>query len=180
MYEIIITISDIKRAVFTLSLVTLILVSILTVFADNNTTLNDSSNISVEPMSANAGVTVTPSTVNLGNVIPDGTEHSFPNVATVTVTDNRNRRYTTNLNVMASGNFVNTQTPSNIIPLANFKYENPYTATKTPFTTTSTLIDTWTTNRGNLRQTVNMNCYLTVPMYTSSGTYRVTITYRVS
>ncbi len=181
MYEIILTTRDIKRIVFTISLVALILVSFLTVFADNNSSnlsLNNSTNRSVQPMSARASVTVSPSTVNLGTLMPDGTEHSYPGVTTVSVTD-WGFIFDTNLYVRASGAFVNTADPSSTIPLSNFKYDNPDTGSKTSFTTSSTLIRTWTSFL-ILNDDVSLNYYLTIPTFTTNGSYTTTITYSVA
>lgn len=161
---------------------TLILVSVLTVFADNNTTnvsLNNSTNRSVEPMSARASVTVSPSTVNLGTLMPDGTEHSYPGITTVTVTD-YGLIFDTNLYVRANGAFVNTADPTSIIPLSNFQYDNPNTRSKTSFTTSTTRIKLWEDSFIYLRDTVSMNYYLTIPTYTRNGTYTTTIIYSVA
>ena len=184
MYEIIITTGDIKKMVFAVSLVMLILVSVLTVFADNNTTNNttnpslNNSNITVEPMSARASVTVSPSTVNLGTVMPDGTLHSYPGITTVTVTD-WGLIFDTDLYVRASGAFLNTADPSSTIPLSNFQYDNPTTGSRTSFTTSNTLVDSWTSFL-YLQETVSMNYYLTIPTFTTNGTYITTIIYSVA
>jgi len=84
-YEITLTTRNIKRIVFTVSLVTLILVSVLTVFADNNTT-NNTTNRSMAPQGFLVAVTVSPSTVYLGTLMPDGTQHDYPGIASVRVT----------------------------------------------------------------------------------------------
>lgn len=184
MYEIVIT-KDIKKMLFAVSLVLLILVSVLTVVADNNTTnnttnlsLNNSTNITVEPMSSRASVTVSPSTVNLGTLMPDGTEHSYTGISTVSITD-YGLIFNTNLYVRASGAFVNTADPSSTIPLSNFKYDNPDTGSKTSFTTSNTLVKSWTSFL-YLSDTVRMNYYLTIPIFTGNGTYTTTITYSVA
>jgi len=178
-YEITLTTRNIKRIVFTVSLVTLILVSVLTVFADNNTTnrsLNNFTNMS--PMSARASVTVSPSTVNLGTVMPDGNLHSYPGITTVTVTD-WGLIFNTDLYVRASGAFVNTADPSSTIPLSNFQYDNPTTGSRTSFTTSNTLVESWTSFL-YMQKTVSMNYHLTVPTFTANGTYTTTITYSVT
>ncbi len=183
-YEITLTTQDIKRIVFAVSLMTLILVSVLTVFADNNTTNNttgpslNNSNVTVEPMSARASVTVSPSTVNLGTVMPDGSLHSYPGIATVTVTD-WGLIFDTDLYVRASGAFVNTADPSSTIPLSNFQYDNPTTGSRTSFTTSNELVKTWTSFL-IMQRTVSMNYYLTVPTFTTNGTYTTTIMYSVT
>lgn len=185
MYKIVITTQDIKKVLFTVFLVILIIVSVLSVFADNNTTnnttnlsLNNSTNRIVEPMSARASVTVSPSTVNLGTLMPDGIEYSYPGVTKVTVTD-WGLIFDTDLYVRASGDFVNTADPSSTIPLNNFKYDNLNTDSKTSFTTSDILINSWT-YIFYLNNTVSMNYYLTIPTFTRNGTYTVTITYSVA
>lgn len=184
MYEITITTRQIKGAALTLVLALLVLVSVLTVFADNNTTtntsLNNTTNLSVQPMSANAAVTVSPSTVNLGTLMPDGTQHSYPGITTVRVTDS-GLLYRTTLSVKASGAFVNTRDPSSTISLSNFMYDNPQSGAKTAFTTGTVQIDQWTGwIFGPVDETVSMNYYLTIPTFTTNGTYTTTITYSVS
>lgn len=192
-YEIVITTRDIRRMAFALFLVILILIPVLTVFADNNTTNNtnistnnstgllNNTNISIEPMTARASVTVTPSVVNLGTHLPDGAEHSYPGIASVRVTDSGFLIFTTRLYVRASGAFTNTADPASTIPLSNFMYNNPQTGAKTSFTTGDTLIRTWNSILAlTLDETVNMNYYLTIPTFTRNGTYTTTITYSVT
>ena len=177
-YEITLTTRNIKRIVFTVSLVTLILVSVLTVFADNNTT-NNTTNRSMAPRGIGVAVTVSPSTVYLGTLMPDGTQHDYPGIASVRVTGLNFFTYT-NLYVRASGAFVNTADPSSTIPLNNFEYDNPDTGSETPFTTSDVLVDRWGGIIGFVDETVSMNYHLTVPTFTANGTYTTTITYSVT
>ncbi len=180
MYEIIITTGDIKKIVFAVSLVLLILVSVLTVFADNNTTntTNNTTNRSMAPLGIGVAVTVSPSTVNLGTLMPDGTQHDYPGRASVHVTGFNLFTYT-NLYVRASGAFVNTADPSSTIPLSNFEYDNPDTGSEIPFTTSDVLVDRWGVI-GFVDETVSMNYHLTIPTFTTNGTYTTTITYSVT
>ncbi len=157
---------------------TLILVSVLTVFADNNTTTNNTTNQSMAPRGIGVAVTVSPSTVNLGTLIPDGTQHDYPRIASVHVTGLNIFTYT-RLYVRASGAFVNTADPSSTIPLSNFEYDNPDTGSETPFTTSNVEIGRWGII-GFVDETVSMNYHLTVPTFTTNGTYTTTIIYSVT
>lgn len=128
------------------------------------------------------------SQVNLGNVIADGSEYSYPSATQVNASaseityiwDSNNDKL--NLYVKASGDLTRS---SDNIPLSNLKY-NGFSNSKTSFTTDYVKIESWTfspswvfllrynwTASGN----VSGNYYLTVPTGVSPGTYKTTVYY---
>ncbi|MDI9623887.1 MAG: hypothetical protein QFX38_03250 [Methanothermobacter sp.] len=156
----------------------MLVVGVFAVAAENKTTnqsIGNKSNITnnttnVQPLSVWTSVSVTPSTLNLGTIAPDGIERSYPNAATVTVT--YFLAYNDRLSVRASGDLVNAN--GSTIPLSNLKFSTSNIA-KRSFTTSDYTILTYSGLWGS--QTVPMNFYITIPVFTDPGTYSVTIIY---
>ncbi|MBC7100450.1 MAG: hypothetical protein H5T40_02280 [Methanobacteriales archaeon] len=152
-----------------------LLLGVFAVAAENETNQtsnksNTTNNTTVQPLSVWSSVSVTPSTLNLGTVPPDGIERSYQNAATVTVTyfwafDDDH------LSVRATGDLIGA---NGSIPLSNLKFSTS-NVTKRSFTTTNYIIANYSGPWGILR--VPMNFYITVPSYTDPGTYSVTIIY---
>ncbi|KUK01587.1 MAG: Uncharacterized protein XD44_0329 [Methanobacteriaceae archaeon 41_258] len=152
-----------------------LLVGVFAVAAENETnqTLNKSNitnNTTVQPLSAWSSVSVSPSTLNLGTLPPDGIERSYPNAATVTV------RYLLAFNdhlyVRANGDLIGPN--GSTIPISNLKFSTP-NVPKRSFTTSDYIIANYSGFWGSF--TVPMSFYVTVPPYTDPGTYSVTIIY---
>ncbi len=136
----------------------------------NGTNTTVTSNAIVQPMTA-TGLTVTPTSINLGVWPSDGIEHTYTSVTNVTVTA---WGLTGNLTVRASGDFISG---TNRIPLNNFKYDCPgYINSKTSFTTVDSIIDDYT-YLIYYHTTYTMDYYLTIPIGTTPGTYSTNITY---
>lgn len=141
----------------------------------NNSSVNNTSSPRggvVQPLSLWSSVTVEPSTVSLGTVPPDGTERSYPDAVTATVSYIIAGGDT--LSVRASGNLVNTANSSLTIPLSNFKFSTP-SLSKRSFTTSNQVIMTYSGFIG--AQSVPLSLYITVPPYTDPGTYSTTLIY---
>lgn len=139
----------------------------------NNTTnvTNTSTEIGVQPLAA-ISISINPTSLNLGTVLADNIERSFVSSTNVTVFGTG----TGNLYVRAGADFTQTGNATNIISLANFKYNGFGNAglPKTSLTTTNALVNTFNTI---YYSTVPVNYYLTVPCGTSPGTYNTTIIY---
>lgn len=127
----------------------------------------------VRPMSWAVSLTVEPTSVNLGNVNADGVERTFTGATTARVVA---WGFSGNLFVRASGDFVNSNNSSQIIPLSNFQFDCPGYITKRPFITTNQRIHLyeyfWFYDN-----TYTMNYYLRVPQYTDPGVYSTTVIY---
>ena len=166
-------------------ILTILIVSIFSVYADdynssNNSTgnttdiikTNVTNNAVVQPMSLSISVNVTPSSVNFGTLNADGNEHSYTNTdVTVTAIG-----FSTNLYIKASGDL---SSGTNTIPLSNLEYscaDSDPVISETGFTTTNTLIDSYSYFLINSK-TYNVYYYLTIPPGTDSGNYNTTITY---
>lgn len=158
--------------------------SLINVFADDpnplkdNNSLNNSTNISeksdVQPLAIIIwSFSVSPTSVNLGNLPADNSERSFPGRTNISVS----ALGSTDLYVRASGDFISTSNSSNTIALSNFQYDGFKNTglTKRPFTTNDVLVKTWT--GFFVSDTVPVNYYLRVPIGTEPGTYTVTIYY---
>jgi len=142
-----------------------------------NQTISDASfNAPVQPMAWFLGLTVTPRSVNLGTVVPDGAERTFTDVTTVRVQAFDPFGGSGSLYVRASGDFINSANTSQRIPLNNFQLSSLGYVTKRPFTTTDQLIHHFSF-RWWYDNTYIMNYYLRVPLYTYPGIYSTTIIY---
>jgi len=151
-----------------------LLLGVFAVAAENETNQtsnksNTTNNTTVQPLSVWSSVSVTPSTLNLGTVPPDGIERSYQNAATVTVT--YILAFDDHLYVRATGDLIGA---NGSIPLSNLKFSTS-NVPKRSFTTTNYIIANYSGLLGTL--TVPMNFYITVPSYTDPGTYSVTIIY---
>lgn len=140
-----------------------------------NTTKTITKNAVVQPMVA-TGITVTPTTINLGTLPADGKEYTFTSAANVTVTAWALLVDDGNVTVRASGNFVNSADTSKTIPLTNFKYGCQGYVDKTSFTTSDSLVANYDVILYS-RITYHMDYYLTIPTGTDPGTYTTTIYY---
>ena len=166
-------------------ILTVLIVSIFSVYADDSNSSNNSTgnttnpiktnvtnNAVVQPMSWSISVDITPSTVNFGAFDADGSEHAYTGTdVTVTAIG-----FSANLYVRSAGDLSSS---TNTIPLNNFKYscsDADPVISKTAFTTTNTLVDSYSYLLINSK-TYNMYYYLTIPPGTDSGNYNTTITY---
>lgn len=134
-------------------------------------------------------ISVTPS-VNLGNVIADGSEYSYPSTTHVSVSATEETPWFTsnndklNLYVKSSGDFISA---SDSIPLSNFRYDGFSNSglSKTSFTTDYVKVNSWgfTYTLGlfvrywSSSANVNGNYYLTVPAGSAAETYTTTVYY---
>ncbi|OEC87099.1 MULTISPECIES: hypothetical protein [Methanobacterium] len=166
-----------------------IVASIFSVYADSsnssnstnttnttNVTRNLTGNAVVQPMSIWVSVSETPTTINFGSLNADGTEHTYTSATNVTVSA---IGLSASLYTSVGGNFVSS---SDTIPVSNFKYscsDASPAISKTSFTTTPTLVDTFSYFLVNTK-TYRMNYYLTVPVNTQPGTYSTTVIYTAS
>lgn len=151
-----------------------LLMGIFTVAAENGTnqSMSNSTNstTNVQPLSAWSSVSVSPSTLNLGTVAPDGVERSYQDATTVTV--RYFLAYDDHLYVRANGDLRSAN--GSTIPLSNLKFSTP-DVSKRSFTTSDYTIGNYSGLLGSL--TVPMSFYITIPRYTDPGTYSVTIIY---
>ncbi|MDI9618385.1 hypothetical protein [Methanothermobacter sp.] len=146
----------------------------------NNTTVNTTlaNQSAVEPLAIGVSLSVNPTNLNLGTIEPDGIEREYYTATNVAIKTGGGRL---RVSVSASGDLISINNSSNIIPLSNLKYsikyDSPYGPIQVPkrsFTTTYYTIWTYV---GAVNVVIPINYYLTVPLYTDPGTYRVTITY---
>ena len=165
-------------------IITFVIVSILSVYADssnssNSTNLTNSTSKTdmaksaiVKPMSLTSSIDVTPSTVDLGTWVADGSKHDYRGVTNVTV--NASLILSGTLSVRTSSAFTNG---GNTIPLSYFTYDCPgYVNTETSFDTTNKRIDDYSwALEWNHKYT--MNYHLTIPSSSVPGKYSTTIIY---
>lgn len=124
--------------------------------------------ILILPVSAKVDITVSPSTMNFGSTIPDGSTLTFN--GTIDTKSNEN----IDVYTWASGDFTNG---SNIIALnPNLVYKYNNTGSFIPLSTTPTLvINNWLSDPSGHRPPMNINYQLTVPFGTEPGVYTTTI-----
>jgi hypothetical protein len=140
----------------------------------NNTNEIVTDNAVIQPMSISVSLTVTPTTINLGNLAADGQEHIYTGATTARVEAIGLSGY---LYVRATGDFTRGTDTSRTISLNNFKYDCPEVSVgKTQFMTTDQTIHRYTYFLG-YDHTYDMNYYLTIPTGTDPGTYNTTIIY---
>ncbi len=177
---------------FAAFVITFIIASIFSVYADSsnpsnltnsseNSTYSTSktnmaSNAIIQPDALFISVTVTPSTIDLGNLAADGISNYYSEATTVVVEGAIGTRV--KLFVNAGGNF---KSVNGEIPLSNFRY-SCYDAdpvrSETQFSTQNTLIDNfYFDNVLYDSKTYHMNYFFTVPVGTNYGTYSTKITY---
>jgi hypothetical protein len=128
------------------------------------------------------------SPANLGTVVADGSEYSYPKEANVTASANettyilQSNTDKLNLYVKASGDLIS---PSDSIPLSNLKYDG-FSTSKTSFTTDYVEVESWRFSSTwvplfylswSASGSVNGNYYLTVPTGVAGETYTTTIYY---
>lgn len=147
---------------------------------ENNTTDTTSLNKkAVEPLAIGIQISVTPTALNLGTVDPDGLERTYYSITNVSV---KTTGGTLRVSSRASGNLININNTSNTIPISNLKYsikyEGPYGPIEVPKRSFITSYYTFWTYNGAVNIKIPINYYLTVPLYTEPGTYRVNIIYR--
>ena len=142
-----------------------------------NTSLKDEGVI--EPLATGVSISVTPTTLNLGSIEPDGVERSFLNAAYVRIIT---RGGTLSFMVRANSlNLVSTTNTSQTIPISNLKYSinyagpPPINVEKRSFGTT---YDTIWTYPSSVNVNIPINYYMTIPPFTDPGTYQVQITWR--
>lgn len=166
---------DNLKKLFTIGFFTLIILSgtLGGVFGVNNS-VNNSSNPSVQPL-LTISVSVNPPNLNLGTLMPDGTETAFMGLTSVSVLGT-GLLTPLALYVRANGDFASGG--GNIIPLSNFKYDgfNNPSLPRTSFSTSNgPVLHSWS---GVLvSDTVPANYYLTVPTGTKAGNYTVQVIY---
>jgi hypothetical protein len=133
-------------------------------------------NISKNISQQNTSVSIlikSPSSIDLGTRIPDGSEKSYDDIGSIDLSADN----VSELSIKCDGDFVDAENSSNTIALNNFEYDGfgNSSLSKTPFTTSFQSVRSW---QGNI--TVPVNFYLTVPVGTRPGSYSTTIYYQVS
>jgi hypothetical protein len=139
---------------------------------NKSTNLKSTNNTTLEKDSVSILIK-SPSDVDLGTRIPDGSEKAYINAVSLDLSADVD----SDLSVKCDGDLSATDNPSNTISLNYFEYDGFDNASlsKRPFTTSYSHVKSW---QGNI--TVPINLYLTVPIGTKPGTYSTTIYYLVS
>ena len=184
---------ELLKIFFALFFICLITFSTINVFAadtvisnqtnstnSTNTTKIVTKNAVVQPMSLSVSVSVTPESVDFGNLTANGGENTYANAAIVQV-----RAFNFifggggTLSVRADSAFTMINDNSKTIALNNFKYDCPTVSLgKTAFTTTDSEIAQYSPPFiGTVRKTYYLNYYLTIPYGTDPGNYTTTVYY---